>query len=60
MERDHLLQHHLVDSTRAGEHTWGMEKRVSEDEWVGMRLFGGFCLLKVVLLFFRNSIVSKV
>lgn len=29
---DHLLQHHLVDSTRAAEHTWGMEKQVSEDE----------------------------
>lgn len=24
---DHLLQHHLVDSTRAMEHTWGMEKQ---------------------------------
>ena len=32
---DHLLQHRFVDSTRAAEHTWVMEKQVSEDEGAG-------------------------
>ena len=56
---DHLLQHHFVDRTRAAEHTWVMEKQVSEakgrDESVRW-----FLLTHGSNIFFRNSSISKV
>lgn len=50
----------MVDSTRAGEHTWGVEKRVREDQRAGTGLYGSFCSPRLLLLVSRNSIASRV